>query len=190
MVMTEKSQNMNLDIENGINDKNDKVVNNSYNNILMDKEKELNNLNYCLICYVVTFSMPLIVCDLYFGFSNDDCLTKYSRNLNFKLKTYLLVSGFLGLIVVIIYIIVMNHIKYIKFNEEENLIVLFCGIILHSIIGIFSIIWNILGAVLFWDYIYPNRMCNSQLSTYLFVSLIIKLIGSLSLLKSNNNDDD
>jgi hypothetical protein len=148
----------------------------------------LSTFKCCIVCCFLSLVSPLIVCDLYFGFSKDQCLTEHPDKFEFKLKTYLLTSGFVSLFLVIFYIMTIIISKY---NEEDSMICMVFGVGLNSIAGSFSVIWNILGAVLFWDYIYPNNKCNdSSLSTYLFVSLIIKLIGSFSILCNSKNNDE
>lgn len=39
-------------------------------------------------------------------------------------------------------------------------------------------IWHIIGAVIFWGTLYPKKICDKSISTYLFISLIIKLLYS------------
>lgn len=146
---------------------------------------------YCFKCYtsccVVIFVLPLIICDLYFGFSDNECLTQHSNQFNFKLKTYLITYGLINLSLIIIYIVTIH---LLTDNDETNIMCILFDIGITNLIGTFFIIWNILCAVLFWDYIYPNNLCNSSLSMYIFVSLIIKLIGSFSLVcKSTQNED-
>jgi hypothetical protein len=173
----------NYDIESN------KKSNDTFNHSTDLDDVDINYYKCCAFTCVLIFMLPLILCDLYFGFSQDDCLTKHSNRFDFKLKTYLLVSGFINSIVIVIYFVTFGSFKVNNKNSERSIILLVCGVGLSTIMGIFNMIWTILGSVLFWDYIYPNNLCNSQLSTYMFVSLIIKLIGSSSLLKSKNNDD-
>jgi hypothetical protein len=144
---------------------------------------------FVVILYVFVCTLPFIICDLYFGFSKDPCLIEHSDNFNFKLKTYLLASGFIGIISIIIVKVFICLSLESNNTEEINAFIVF-GISLQCFIGSFYIIWNILGAVLFWDYIYPNHKCNSNLSTYLCVSLIIKLLASCSFARSSKHNDD
>jgi hypothetical protein len=46
-----------------------------------------------------------------------------------------------------------------------------------TITGIFNIIWDILGAIVFWGTINRENNCNKNISTYIYVSLIFKLFG-------------
>jgi hypothetical protein len=147
-------------------------------------KNELVRYNSCMIVCTFICIFPLIVCDLYFGFTNDPCLLEHPSNLNFKLKSYLLVSGFIGIINFIIYSV--SSCISIYLNAEEITQMMVICITFKICMVIFYIVWNILGAVLFWGYIYPNDKCNTELSTYLFVSLIIKLISSSSILKNKD----
>lgn len=44
---------------------------------------------------------------------------------------------------------------------------------------LFDLIWDILGAIVFCGIIYEEDICNKNISTYIFVSSIIKLSGNL-----------
>jgi hypothetical protein len=158
---------------------------NIYNIQNNSKENKIDDRIYCCLFMSITlFATPMIICDLYFGFSNDKCLIEYSENFKFKLKTYLLVSGFIGIIN--IFIMILSF--YLKQSDFIGLMV--SGIGLSTISELFYIVWNILGSILFWSYIYPNHKCNSQLSDYLFASFIIKIILCYFSIITRNNDND
>lgn len=165
------------DIESGItNDKNTKSL--------------INKISICSIVCLFMCSFPLIISDLYFGFSNEPCLLEHPTNLNFKLKTYLLASGFISLIYIVLYTISAFCILCIDNNEENVLVVLVITSGVKVVGPVINIILNILGAVLFWSYIYPNNKCSANLSTYLFVSIILKIISNSFIIKSNNKKDE
>jgi len=126
---------------------------------------------------------PIIVCDLYFGFSDHTCINEMPNGLNYTLKLYLLVSGFMELIwlLVGIYTICLLSIT----NDDITKFVYVNQFIKFGLI--FNLIWNILGAVTFWGSIYKGGHCDSETSTYIYVSLIIKLIGNLITLQQNSN---
>ena len=46
--------------------------------------------------------------------------------------------------------------------------------------------WNILGAVTFWKTIYKGGKCDLMISTYIYVSLIIKLIINSFVIGQNS----
>lgn len=169
------------------------IIHDNVSIINNDQQKDILKMSCCIICCVVTITMPIIICDLYFGFSGEPCLLESSPQLNFKLKTYLLVSGFLGIIMIILYIVATYFmINMMDKNSDKNLIsvpMMVLGIGISVAQKFFIIIWTILGAVLFWDYVYPRHTCSSKLSSYLFASLIIKLI-SLSCVINNNKDNE
>ena len=64
-------------------------------------------------------------------------------------------------------------------DDDKNVKKILCIKCIGLFGGIFQIIWNILGAVTFWGTIYKEGNCNLHISTYLFVSLIIKFAGNL-----------
>lgn len=135
-------------------------------------------------CILICMS-PIIICDLYFGFSHDSCLTDEPKNLNFNLKTYLIVSGFSGLFILLFMLFAVCSIS--KNADDKNVICFGCLGCAAMLCSVFGIIWNTIGAVTFWAFIYPDGSCNKVLSTYLFVSLIIKYVGVIQNLLSNKN---
>jgi hypothetical protein len=164
-------------------------IDNSVNSVNRDTNNSKGNIMFCCIfTCILIFMLPMIICDLYYGFSNDACLLEHPETFNFKLKTYLLVCGFIGIINITIYIISWYASFYL--NNSELLILMVSGIGLSTISELFYIVWNIIGSILFWSYIYNLNKCNSELSTYLIVSLIIKTILSFSLLCKRKNEDD
>jgi thiamine transporter ThiT len=65
-----------------------------------------------------------------------------------------------------------------KFNNDNFCLTCFTSTFM-VITSIFQLIWNVIGSIVFWGYIYTDGNCNTQFSTYVCVSLIIKLIGNL-----------
>ena len=50
--------------------------------------------------------------------------------------------------------------------------------------GLFNIIWNIIGSIIFWSYM-DNNQCSNEVFNYLFASLIIKLVFCSTILLNN-----
>jgi uncharacterized membrane protein len=133
-------------------------------------------VSFCASALIIIICIPLIFCDLYYGFTDKSCINEVPNGLNFTMKIYLLVSGFTGLLAMLISICIICSLqKYI--NNKQTLI---CIRYLGLIGGLFHIFWNILGAATFWGTIYKRGDCESIISTYIYISLIIKFIGNLS----------
>jgi hypothetical protein len=133
---------------------------------------------------MIVLMTPIIVCDIYFGFSDHSCINEMPDGFNYTMKLYLLVSGFMGLswLLFIIYTTCS-----LSINNDNNQTSIICAGCIGLIVLIFNLIWNILGAVTFWGSIYKGGHCDSETSTYIYVSLIIKLIGNLIALQQNSN---
>ena len=57
-------------------------------------------------------------------------------------------------------------------------ILLFVGyIFLTFLTSLFSIAWLIVGAIMFWGYLYPKNLCQSSVSGYMFARLILGFIS-------------
>ena len=141
-----------------------------------DENVILNQLlSFCASSLIIIICIPFIFCDLYYGFTDKSCINKMPYGLNFTMKLYLLVSGFSGLLLMLISIcLVYSLSKYI--NNEKILISIRC---LGLVSVLFQMFWNILGAATFWGSIYRQGCCDSIISTYIYLSLIIKFIGNI-----------
>lgn len=126
----------------------------------------------CVSVCIWMFALPLIICDLYFGFTDTSCVRKEPKDMGISMRIYLLVSGF----VAIGTIALGNFCMCISYDLKEYRTLTFLWI---NFVTIFSFGWNIVGAVIFWRSIYDENICDKNVSTYIFVSLILKLLGNV-----------
>lgn len=143
----------------------------------------------CISLLVIIIILPFIICDLYFGFTDHSCSREQPNELAINLRLYLIVSGFVDILATIIILTGLNCVNTEKLTNS-GICALCCGTIGLLFIIIFNTIWNILGAVVFWKYIYGNGNCDKTFSTYVFISLIIKLLGVLFGHQLNKKKDD
>lgn len=148
--------------------------------IYEQKRIEIRLFKLCFILLFIVIMTPIIFCDLYFGFTDISCSRETPDKLDINLRLYLLVSGFIGLSILFIILITIILFEY-NTNSESSILNIYCCnfSILFILISLFNLIWNIIGGIVFWGYIYGTSKCNKTISTYLFVSLIIKFVGSL-----------
>ena len=167
-----------------------------------DIEKGLNNINLAskienketdkkliiLLHIIVTIILlPLIVCDFYYGINDNSCVNIYPEGINITMKDYLITCSLMTIIVIIISFIT-SYTMINKNSENEKYNIIIYASIPIFIITIFSISWHIIGAIIFWGTLYPEHSCNKDVSTYLFVTLIIKLISCFNILYKKNDD--
>ena len=189
--------NMSDDLESQVTNIKDKFLEKSNSGVLPLKSilkkqssiaSEQDNLilykavSFCSSSLILIICIPLIFCDLYYGFTDKSCINEAPNGLNFTMKTYLLVSGFTGLIAMLITICVICSLSEYNINNEQNLI---CIRYFGLISGLFYMFWNILGGATFWGSIYKQGNCDSIISTYIYVSLLIKFIGNLLGIRQN-----
>jgi len=135
------------------------------------------------VCCLLTLIMPCVICDLFFALTDKTCVNENVENIN--LKQYLLGTGLFALLFAIISIICICIISK-KNTENDQLSIMFLYIV--NIIGtIFTIVWNIIGAVIFWGSIYKENICSKEITTYLFVVLIIRLLSIYGFIQQLNN---
>ena len=123
--------------------------------------------------FLIFINLPIIICDLYYGFNSDVCDNNKMDALNFTPKEYLIVSGFIR---IGFFALMLNSILNFSTDANSDLSVVFCCSLTFTILSaIFMIIWDILGAIVFWASAYNQGHCNGSISTYIFAALIIKL---------------
>jgi hypothetical protein len=169
-------------LENGLSVKNNipeikGILKNTSRDIEIDNKIKAFILQFITIIFVALFISPFVICDLVFGYKDDSCVNIYPENMSFmNMKIYLLVSGYLA--IGLLFCIIINLYFAADDNIGENIIlVAFLSIVLH-ISQVFFIIWNILGAVIFWGTLNKHNYCSKSINSYLFVSLIMKLFAN------------
>jgi len=126
--------------------------------------------------FIIIICIPIIFCDLYFGFTDNSCIKEMPNGLNYTLKLYLLVSGFTVFLAMLFSICVVCLLSdNIAKNKAKIIFVKYFG--MFGVV--FQIIWNILGAATFWGTIYKEGNCSLNISTYIYISLIVKIIINL-----------
>jgi|LakMenEpi03Aug12_release.lakeMendotaPanAssembly.Ray.scaffolds.fasta_scaffold303550_3 hypothetical protein len=141
-----------------------------------------------LAVFISIIALPFIACDLYYAYNDQSCVQEYPNKININLKMFLLLSGYMLLSKVIIIIIGISSISY-QYTDFINITVMILLGLLLIVYELFNVIWNIIGAVIFWGNIYKNDNCDNGISTYMFVSLIIKLFTNLMFIINLKNND-
>ena len=150
-----------------------------------DKDAETNCIIHTIWVIVFMLCSPIIICDVYFAYTDETCVNEYPANLELNLKHYLFISALSTFININMYMLFIKY--FVKTEYNENLFwVLSVGVFI-SLLALFSLIWNILGAVIFWGSIYATNHCSKQVSTYIFVSLIIKFVLTVNSYKATKN---
>jgi hypothetical protein len=150
-----------------------------------DKDAETNCIIHTIWIIILLLCSPIIICDVYFAYTDETCVNEYPANLELNLKHYLFISALSTFININMYMLFIKY--FVKTEYNENLFwVLSVGVFI-SLLALFSLIWNILGAVIFWGSIYATNHCSKQVSTYIFVSLIIKFVLTVNAYKAAKN---
>ena len=152
----------------------------------ISKNKE--NTSCCLVLCgtmcILIFTLPFIVADLYYAYSSDSCLAQSIPDLP-TLGTWLAVSGWISISFILLTIIILTLLLNMNIQVTDNLLIN-CTRILFSM---FNLAWMIVGSVIFWKYLGPNDVCSTSLSIYMWVRLIVGLLGIFSNCCTRNKDD-
>ena len=150
-----------------------------------DDKNYIQPLKTILISILIVINFPIIFCDLYYAINDNTCINQKMEKLAVNMYDYLIVSGIYSLIITVISILfILFFIHKIKNNDITILNYIFMLFLYIS--GLFNIIWNIIGSIIFWSYM-DNNQCSNEVFNYLFASLIIKLVFCSTILLNNNN---
>ena len=131
-----------------------------------------------IICFPISF------CDLYYGYTDNTCVSEPAGRLAINLKDYLLVYGLIGMSVIGLLSSMLFCLDINTFGSKNSNIdgCIVCGgaflAIIFVLVTMFLIIWNIFGAIIFWC-LTDTSKCSNSIYNYVFASLIIKLVFSL-----------
>jgi hypothetical protein len=125
----------------------------------------------CAILAVLLHT-PIIIGDLYFGFADTSCVHECADGFELSMKTYLIVSAFVAFSTTLCII-------SLTFVKNINLLTVWYIKIVGIIHLLFCFTWNVLGGIIFWGTILPNGKCSRNVSTYIYVTLVIKIIVNL-----------
>ena len=151
------------------------LSNKDYNNNL---KLQINIIKIASIIFIFIISIPFIICDLYFAYNDDSCIEIYPKYIIFmNMKAYLLISGYytIGFMCVIICNLQFLSIE----NKNSNVIFMSILSVIINVSKVFLIIWNTIGAFIFWGTLYHLEKCKTIVYNYFFVSLVIKLLAIL-----------
>lgn len=148
-----------------------------------DYNKVIFKIMVLVIYYIIT--VPFIVCDLYYTFTDKSCIEDPAGHLFINIKTYLQVDGFLNLTLVLIFTFIIMFVNNgIDFITKEKII----SILIKPLMYIFNAAWTITGAIMFWGLI-DNMECNKGVYNYMYANLIIKLVFiSIGVINKKSND--
>jgi hypothetical protein len=147
---------------------------------------QINIIKIASIIFISIIVLPFIICDLSFAYNDDSCVEIYPKYIIFmNMKAYLLVSGYytIGFMFVIICNLQFLSIE----NKNSNVILMSFLSVIINVSKVFLVIWNTIGAFIFWGTLYQLEKCNTIVYNYLFISLIIKLLANFCNIITTKN---
>lgn len=127
-----------------------------------------------LLFFMILFGLPIPFFDLYYAHTDDSCVTEQASKLAIDLKDYLLVSGWLFIVIIALVSIATCIVKQSEMDEE------FFGCVKCYLIPIriFNFAWHIVGSIIFWELMNTSN-CSNSIYNYVFATLVIKLVASV-----------
>lgn len=148
-----------------------------------------NNPECCMkLCFgfvLIAICSPFIICDLYYAYTDDTCVHNPTKHLSIGLYDYLIVSGYFGVAMCVLYVVGM---LCMTANENTNMCVLMFVSMINYLYFMFSTAWVIVGAVIFWGEI-DNSSCSRGTYSYVMASVIIRLITPVIVGCANNREE-
>ena len=144
-----------------------------------DEDKRIvEYINFIVMIGIVIACIPIIVCDFYFSSVGEMCVNSPPSNLNITMKIYLISSGCFNM--VLLPLVVLNSYYFPSIHERNvSLYILKICSLGATIINLASFTVNIMGSLIFWGAIYGKEACSSNISTYIFITIIIKFVANI-----------
>ena len=141
-----------------------------------------------IIKYMISFvtfllCFPIVICDMYYGYSKDSCVEEYPAKLNINMKIYLVVCAYANMLIMVLVICSISCLSR-RNSRSMHLYMVTVPKLIVTYGSLFLLAWNIIGSVIFWGMLYNKNLCSSNISTYLFVTLVVKLVCNLTVLCS------
>jgi len=141
-----------------------------------------------IIKYMISFvtfllCFPIVICDMYYGYSKDSCVEEYPAKLNINMKIYLVVGAYTNMLIMALVMCSISCLSR-RNSRSMNLYMVTVPKLIVTYGSLFLLAWNIIGSVIFWGMLYNKNLCSSNISTYLFVTLVVKLVCNLTVLSS------
>jgi len=137
--------------------------------------KSMLSFGVFLLCF------PLVIGDLFYGCSGEACIQDYPTNLSINLQIYLIVAATITLLIMSLVILCISRVSH-KGGYSTRMYIFTIPRLILTGGTLFLLAWNIVGSVIFWGMTYNKVPCGKNISTYLFISIIMKLIGNLLIL--------
>lgn len=126
--------------------------------------------------YVLLSFIPFIIADLYYAYNEETCgLTPIANtSISFPIRTWLKVSGYTSL-----FLLALPIMSYLIPTCGPTMWAVYA--IYLTLWAFFRLAWLIVGGVMFFGYLWPNHLCASGFSTYMWINLIVSLIQLILL---------
>lgn len=111
--------------------------------------------------------LPFVAGDLYFAYKDFSCTHQPIANTNivFGLATWLKVSGYTNLAYVLFPLL-----SFFLASCAQSLLMLYLVFVAAYIF--FRFAWLVVGSIMFWGYLWPQRLCSNALNTYMWINLV------------------
>jgi hypothetical protein len=139
-------------------------------------------VKYIAVIIIIIFCVPFLICNIYYINVENSCSIIKPPSLRISLKEYLVVSTIFDSIINVSAIISIIMFGPDILNESYKIIYY-----LLTPFRVFSIVWDILGAIVFLGYIVNKNECSHGLSEYLYVIFILKIVCNLIAFKYKQN---
>lgn len=137
-----------------------------------------------ILTAVVIVALPFIVCDLYFGYQQNFCtlIPANDAGISITLSTWLLVYGYFALTMLLLFL--MACARVCCNLEAAHLLIWYA--LLDQLASLFRFCWMIVGAIMFWGYLYPKNLCNDSTGGYMYTRLVLGFVSILWGMISNH----
>ena len=129
------------------------------------------------VCFPFIFfivNIPFIITSLIFSYRQSTCVTTHIEDFSFNLSIWLQVDSYFKILVLIMLLINVAYVLK-KRNSSHDFLTKFARYFV-AFVGLFTIVWTIVGSVIFWDRLIPSGVCEGQVKAYTNTLLPINFV--------------
>lgn len=133
-----------------------------------------------------TLCLPFMIADIVYALGDSDCVTRpIIKQPSMSMQVWLMSNSIISMVFAIIILAIVFKI-HIRQHKTQHLI--FSYLLSWLLYSLFRLCWTIVGSTIFWDTLYPSKLCDRDHSAYIISTLLCGfLIAAVGFYASSQN---
>jgi hypothetical protein len=141
------------------------------NPIMIDRGNDCIKSRCVYFLFTVLLTVPFIIVDTYFAYTNFSCQKYYIPGINFSLDIWLKVIAYASILSIV------SEMFVIFFEKSRNNLYYNILNFSYMVLQIFIIGWMVFGAYIYWHNYGNSNICSASFNSYMWVRLSCGLLA-------------